>query len=116
MRKKDCFLNASQILTLTNKNPSDIEQLLQRIQQAVKVEVLPPLAGIASSSSWVSFEHGQIICKGLGLEQKLQPLVEYGLEIQRSDHSEPMEYINSVPKPVINSVPKPAINSVHKPV
>ena len=100
MRKEDCLLNASQILTLTNKNPSDIEHLLQLMEQSIKVEVLPPLAGITSSCSWVSFEHGQILCKHFGLEQKLQPLVDYGLEIRRNDYSEPMEYVNSVPKQV----------------
>ena len=100
MRKEDCLLNASQILTLTNKNPSDVEHLLQLMEQSIKIEVLPPLAGITSSCFWVSFELGQILCKHFGLEQKLQPLVDYGLEIQQNDYSEPMEHVNSVPKQV----------------
>ena len=100
MRKEDCLLNASQILTLTNKNPRDIEHLLKLMEQSIKVEVLPPIAGVASSCSWVSFKHGQILCKHFGLEQKLQPLVDYRLVIQRNDYSKPMEYVNSVPKQV----------------
>ena len=89
MRKEDCLLNASQILTLTNKNPSDIEHLLQLMEQSIKVEVLPPIVGIAPSCSWVNFEHGQILCKHFGLEQELQPLIDYGFKIQGNGDSKP---------------------------
>ncbi len=89
MRKEDCLLNASQILTLTNKNPSDIQHLLQLMEQSIKVEVLPPILGIAPSCSWVNFEHGQILCKHFGLEQELQPLIDYGFEIQGNGDSKP---------------------------
>ena len=100
MRKEDSFLNASQILALTNKSLSDSEYLLKLMERVIKIEIFPPIVGVASLYSWVSFEHGQILYKHFGLEQKLQPLVDYRLEIQRNDYSEPMEYINSVPKQV----------------
>lgn len=61
MRKEDCFLNATQILTLTNKNPSDSEHLLQLMKHIIKVEVLPPIAGVPYSCSWVNFEHGRVV-------------------------------------------------------
>ena len=100
MRKEDCLLNANQILTLINKNLRDIEHLLQLMKQSIKIEVLPSIANIASSYSWVSFEHGQIFCKHFGLKQKLQPLIDYKLEIQRNNYSEPIKYVNSVPKQI----------------
>ncbi len=100
MRKEDCLLNASQILTLTNKNFGDIEHLLQLMEQSIKVEVLPPIAGIASSCSWVNFEHGQILCKHFGLEQELQPLIDHGLKLQRDNYSKPVEYVNNYPAKV----------------
>ena len=100
MRREDCLLNASQILTLTNKNPSDIEHLLQLIEQSIQIEVLPPIAGIASSCSWVSFEHGQILCKHFGLEQELQPLIDHALKLQCDNYSKPVEYVNKYPAKV----------------
>lgn len=100
MRKEDCSLNATQILTLTNKTPSDREHLLQLMEQSIKVEVLPPIAGIVSSCSWVNFEHGHILCKHFGLEQELQPLINHGLRLQRDDYSKPMEHVDNDPTTV----------------
>ncbi len=100
MRNEDGFLNASQILTLANKNPSDSEDLLQLMGQIIKVEVLPPVVGTTSSCSWVNFEHGRILCKHLRLEQELQPLIDHGLKLQRDDYSRPMEHVNNDPTKV----------------
>ena len=100
MRKEDCSLNATQILTLTNKSPSDSEHLLQLMGQSIKVEVLPPIAGIVSSCSWVNFEHGQILCKHFGLERVLQPLIDHGLKLQQDNYSKPMEHVDSDPMTV----------------
>lgn len=97
MRKEDCFLNATQILALTSKSPSDSEHLLQLIEPIIKVEVIPPKEGVAYSCSWVNFEHGRIICEHLGLVQELQPLIDHGLELQRNDHSKPMEHAKNYP-------------------
>ena len=85
MRKEDCFLNATQILALTNRNPSDSERLLQRMEQSINVEIFPPLKDVPDSCSWVSFEHGRLLCNHFGLE--LQPLIDYGLKLQRDDDS-----------------------------
>lgn len=92
MRKEDCFLNATQILALTKKDSSENERLLQRMEQSIKVEVLPPIRGVAYSCAWVNFELGRILCKHFGLEQELQPLIDHGLHVQRHDHSKAVEH------------------------
>ncbi|KAL9124034.1 MAG: hypothetical protein Q9217_006594 [Psora testacea] len=88
MRKEDCFLNATQILALTKKDSSENERLLQRMGQSIKVEVLPPIGGLAYSCAWVNFEHGQILCKHYGLEQELQPLIDHGLHYKAMEHAD----------------------------
>ena len=78
MRKEDGFLNATQIITLAKKNDSERKYILGRINQNTKVEVLPATKGIPYPHSWINFPYGRILCKYLGLEQKLQPLLDYG--------------------------------------
>ena len=100
MRKDNCFLNATQILTLANKDSNERRYILDIMKKRTKVEVLPPAAGIRRKSSWVNFHHGQMLCKHLGLEQELKPLIEYGLKAQRNSYSSPPEqdhdYISEV--------------------
>ena len=93
MRKEDCFLNATQILTLYTK------LRLQRFE-IIQVEVITPIGGIPFSYSWVNFENGQILCKHSGLEQELQPLIDYGRKLQRDDDSKPIEHVNNSPTKV----------------
>ncbi|KAI9703370.1 MAG: hypothetical protein M1836_007938 [Candelina mexicana] len=113
MRTEDCSLNATQMLMLTNKTSGEIEHLLRLMKESIKVEVLPPIAGLTSPCSWVNFEHGQIICKHFRLEQELQPLIDHGLKLQHGNYSKPMNYINNDPKTipsqffVINVLPHP---------
>lgn len=83
MRKEDCFLNATQILTLANKNDSDRKYLLSLMKKQTEVQVLPPVTDIPYSCSWVNFQHGLILCQHLKLEHQLQPLINYGLRAQR---------------------------------
>ena len=97
MRNEDSFLNASQILTLANKNSSDSEHLLQLIKQIIKIEVLPSIVGTASSCSWVNFKHERILCKHLRLKQKLQSLIDHELKLQRDNYSRSMEHVNNHP-------------------
>ncbi|KAL8652821.1 MAG: hypothetical protein Q9210_002458 [Variospora velana] len=89
MRKEDCFLNATQILTLANKNASDRKYLMALIKEQTEIQVLPPTAGVPQSCSWVNFQHGLILCKYLELEHQLQPLINYGLRAQRDDSKTP---------------------------
>ncbi|KAI9758525.1 MAG: hypothetical protein M1835_000590 [Candelina submexicana] len=113
MRIEDCSLNATQILMLTNKTSGESEHLLQLMKQSIKMEVLPPIAGFTFPCSWVSFEHGQIICKHFRLEQELQPLIDHGLKLQYGNCSKPLNYINNDPMTissqffVINVLPHP---------
>ena len=94
MRKEDCSLNATQILTLANKNLSDSEHLLQLMGQSIKVERLSSIVDVQYSCSWVSFEHGRILCKHLKLERVLQSLIDYGLKLQCDNNRKSVEYVN----------------------
>ncbi|KAL8816167.1 MAG: hypothetical protein Q9223_004776 [Gallowayella weberi] len=85
MRKEDCFLNATQILTLANKNANDRKYLLSLMKEQTEVQVLPPVTDIPYSCSWVNFQHGLILCQHLKLEHQLQPLISYGLRAQRDN-------------------------------
>jgi len=82
MRKEDGFLNATQIISLANKNDSERRNIMTLLKEKTTVEVLPPTAGIPYSHSWINFQHGQILLKHLGLEQKLQPLIDHGRKFQ----------------------------------
>ena len=93
MRKEDGFLNATQIIALANKNNSERKYILGLIKQKTKVEVLPATAGIPYSHSWINFQHGRILCKHLGLDEKLQPLIDCGAKFQREDDGETAEPI-----------------------
>ncbi|KAI4088993.1 MAG: hypothetical protein L6R37_008114 [Teloschistes peruensis] len=75
MRKEDCFLNATQILTLANKNDSNRKYLLSLMKKQTEVQVLPPVTDIPYSCSWVNFQHGLILCQHLQLEHQLQSLI-----------------------------------------
>ena len=92
MRKEDCFLNATQILALTKINAGERANLLQRIEQDIEVKVLPSTEDVAYSHVWVSFEHGRIICKHFELEQKLHPLINHRLKLQRDNYSKAVEH------------------------
>ncbi|KAI4122902.1 MAG: hypothetical protein LQ341_007256 [Variospora aurantia] len=99
MRKEDCFLNATQILTLANKNASDRKYLISLVKEQTKIQVLPATAGVPHPCSWVNFQHGLILCKYLELEHQLQPLINYGLRAQRDGSKTPVpvyDYLTEV--------------------
>lgn len=80
MRKEDCSLNATQIMALANKNATERKYILGLMKEKKsKVVVTPPTVAISYPSSWVDFQHGRVLCKHLGMEEELQPLVNYGL-------------------------------------
>jgi len=82
MRKEDCFLNATQILTLAEKTTGERTYILRLMKEETKVEVLPAMRGCSHPTSWVNFYHGRILCKHLGLEEKLKSLIDYGIRLQ----------------------------------
>ena len=100
MRKEDCLLNATQILTLANRTSNDRKSILRLMKEQTVIENLLPATGIPWRHSWVNFLHGRILCQHLKLEQKLKPLIDYGLEVQRDDcgrTAEPVyDYITEV--------------------
>ncbi len=97
MRKEDGFLNATQIIMLAKKNDSECKYILGRINQNTKVEVLPATKGIPYPHSWINFPYGRILCKYLGLEQNLQPLLDYGRGVHNYDKTaEEVDYLIEV--------------------
>lgn len=95
MREEDGFLNATQIITLAKKNDSERKYILGRINQNTKVEVLPATKDIPYPQSWINFRYGRILCEYLGLEQKLQPLLDYGRGVH-DDYAEEVDYLIKV--------------------
>lgn len=100
MRKEDCFLNATQIITLADKNDTQRKRILSLIRQKTTVEVCSAIAGIPYSTSWVNFQHGRVLCSYLGLEQELEPLIDYGLHLQYQRDGQaaepPRDYLTEV--------------------
>ncbi|KAL9125417.1 MAG: hypothetical protein Q9217_005374, partial [Psora testacea] len=95
MRKEDCLLNATQILTLANTNRNDHTSILRLVKEQTLIEKVSPAVGIPWRHSWVKFQHGRILCKHLKLEQELKPLIDYGLEVQRDDRSKTAEQVQT---------------------
>ena len=82
LRKTDCFLNATQIITLAKKDRNERRIILDKMKKHTKVDVTKSREG-----SWVNFQHVRILCKHLGLERQLRPLLEYAQRLQ-GDHVE----------------------------
>ena len=80
LRKKDCFLNATQIITLAEKDKNERKTILDKMKKHTKVDV-----GKTAGGSWVNLQHARILCKHLGLERQLQPLLEYAQRLQGDD-------------------------------
>ena len=97
MQKEDGFLNATQIIMLPKKNDSECKYILGRINQNTKVKVLPATKHFSYPHSWINFPYGRIVCKYLGLEQKLQPLLDYGCEVHDYNKTaEEVDYLKEV--------------------
>ena len=80
MRKEDCFLNATQLITLVEKDKNKRKTILERMKKHTNVDVKSTKGG-----SWVNPQHARILCKHLGLERQLQPLLEYAQRVQGDD-------------------------------
>ena len=80
LRKTDCFLNATQIITLAGKDKNERRILLDKVKEHTKVDVKK-----AREGSWANLQHVRILCKHLGLERQLQPLLEYAQRLQDDD-------------------------------
>ena len=80
LRKTDCFLNATQIITLAKKDKNERKTILDKMKKHTKVDVKKSAGG-----SWVNVQHVRILCKHLGLERQLQPLLEYAQRLQGDD-------------------------------
>ena len=79
LRKKDCFLNTTQIIELANKDKNERNNLLDEMKKytIIEIRMISAIRG-----PWVDFRHGRNLCKHLGLEQQMQPLFDYTGESQ----------------------------------
>ena len=78
LRKTDYFLNATQILTLAKRDKNERRTILDKMKKHTKIDVKKSVGG-----SWVNLQHARILCKHLGLERQLQPLLEYAQRLPR---------------------------------
>ena len=78
MRKGDFFINATQTIALADKEPVERQKILCLLKEKTEVKVYSPGAPLPFRYSWINFYFGQALCKHLGLEQKMQPLLDYG--------------------------------------
>ncbi len=85
LRKEDCFLNATQIIKLAKKDKNERKMILEKMKKHTKVDVKRIDVRSAICGSWVNLQHGQTLCKHLGLERQLQPLLEYAQRLQGDD-------------------------------
>ena len=64
LRKTDCFLNATQIITLAKKDKNERKTILDKMKKHTKVDARKSAGG-----SWVDLQNVRILCKHLGLER-----------------------------------------------
>ena len=82
LRKEDCFLNATQIIKLAKKDMNERHIILEDMKKHTKVDVKRINVKAAVRGSWVNLQHGRTLCRHLGLERQLQPLLEYAQRLQ----------------------------------
>ena len=81
LRKADCFLNATQIMTLAKKGKNKRRIILDKMKKHTQIDVKKG----HREGSWVNLPHVRILCKHLGLERQLQPLLEYAQRLLGDD-------------------------------
>ncbi|MCJ1456656.1 hypothetical protein MMC28_007018 [Mycoblastus sanguinarius] len=59
--------------------------LLEDMKKHTKVDVKRINVKAAVCGSWVNLQHGRTLCRHLGLERQLQPLLEYAQRLQGDD-------------------------------
>ncbi len=78
LRKTDCFLNATQIIRLAEKDDNERKFILYRMKKFTHLD-------IKEHRSWVNLQHARILCRHLGLERQLQPLLDYAQRFKDDD-------------------------------
>jgi serine/threonine protein kinase len=92
IRKSDCSLNATQILDLTGKSRKQRRDMLNMMKLYTEIELHKPEPGFPFNTSWVSFEHGLLLCEALGLTATLEPLLKFGFKCG-NPHSQQPNYL-----------------------
>ena len=80
LQKTDCFLNATQIITLAKKDKNERKTIFDKIKKHTKVDVKKSAGGF-----WVNLQCIRLLCKHLEWERQLQPLLEYAQRLQGDD-------------------------------
>ena len=83
MRKSDCMINATQILKLSTLTQNEQDYKIKALKYKQK---LPARGTRGRKNTWVSIHQGKTLCVELGLEKKLQPLLDYGVRLDTNDN------------------------------
>ena len=68
------------------------------MKEHTSVEIHPAAPGRRSPGSWVSFQYGIILSAHLGVEDKIQPLLDYLLQNERFDGTKELsDFLTVVP-------------------
>ena len=76
MRQCDWMINATQILKLSTLT---LHQRRRRLNALREVRFLPAQGTYGPKNTWVDIHEGRALCVKVGLERKLRPLLELGL-------------------------------------
>lgn len=83
MRQDDCTINATQILKISHMTENQRKNTLRRLKQRNKVVLRPAQGTHGHRNVWVSVRCGKELCVKHGLVEKLQPLLDHGLDLQQ---------------------------------
>lgn len=81
MQEDNCLINATQILKLSSLTQEQRKRRLTILRNANKVQELPAKGNYGHMNGWINICEGKELCDKLGLEQKLQPLLDHGLSL-----------------------------------
>lgn len=85
MRKRDCWLNATQLILLAGKGTRELRRIQTMLQRHTAVEVQKTtVVGLTYGHHWVSYHDGRHLCDALRLSHRLRPLLKYAAEIDVS--------------------------------
>ena len=91
MREEDCLINATQIFKLTPLTQNQQRHKFKILKNKTKVQYFPARGTHGPNNTWIDIREGKALCVELGLEKKLQPLLDRGLGLHRPPDDDPYE-------------------------
>lgn len=79
VRNQDRTINATQIVKLTQKRPTEQHKMLNNLRRKRNHKIRP--VG-KTQNTWICIHCGKELCVELGLEEKLRPLLEFVFNLQ----------------------------------